>query len=173
MSNLISKIQYTATAVDDIQKALEELGANVTNANLLEYGDIIRNLFKNAGTGGGVSNKNTVKLNAFILKNNVVFFRYVICGYEIIPNNIVFYNNRSVFIPSIKNGTISVDASKIHEKITLAKMMYQQCIILTNNIENPDSIITNTPQYQVNNVYEINQNIQMFMEDNIILKEES
>lgn len=145
MSKLLNKIQYTADSINDIQKALEELGANTSGANLGQYGDIIRNLFKNIGQGT-INNKNTVKLNAFILDKDVVFINYL--------NNILhfFVLNKYVFL----TDKIIVDISnttKINDTYNVSKNL----ILITG-------IIYNT--------FKISRNIMMFSENDIIIKEE-
>lgn len=145
MSKLLNKIQYTADSINDIQKALEELGANTSGANLGQYGDIIRNLFKNIGQGT-INNKNTVKLNAFILDKDVVFINYL--------NNILhfFVLDKYVFL----TDKIIVDISnttKINDTYNVSKNL----ILITG-------IIYNT--------FKISRNIMMFSENDIIIKEE-
>lgn len=42
MGTIAQKLQYTVNAVDDIQKALEEKGFDMTDVELSRYGDLIR-----------------------------------------------------------------------------------------------------------------------------------
>lgn len=50
MSELLTKIQTTITAIDDIEKAIQERGLSTKGYTLLEYGNLIRRI-----TGGGGS----------------------------------------------------------------------------------------------------------------------
>lgn len=50
MSELLTKIQTTITAIDDIEKAIQEHGLSTKGYTLLEYGNLIRRI-----TGGGGS----------------------------------------------------------------------------------------------------------------------
>ena len=145
MSKLLNKIQYTADSINDIQKALEELGANTSGANLGQYGDIIRNLFKNIGQGT-INNKNTVKLNAFILDKDVVFINYL--------NNILhsFVLDKYVFLIDKIIVDIS-NTTKINDTYNVSKNL----ILITGIIHN---------------TFKISRNIMMFSENDIIIKEE-
>ena len=42
MGTLAQKLQYTLDSIDDIQKALEEKGFDMSDVELSRYGDLIR-----------------------------------------------------------------------------------------------------------------------------------
>ena len=50
MGTVSQKLTYTAKAIDDIQKALEEKGFDMSGVELMRYGDFIRKI---TGQGGG------------------------------------------------------------------------------------------------------------------------
>lgn len=52
MGTIAQKLQYTVNAVDDIQKALEEKGFDMTDVELSRYGDLIRLITGSSGSGG-------------------------------------------------------------------------------------------------------------------------
>ena len=54
MGTLIQKLQYTLDSVDDIQKALEEKGFDMSDVELSRYGDLIR-LITGSNSGSGKS----------------------------------------------------------------------------------------------------------------------
>ena len=54
MGTLAQKLQYTLNSVDDIQKALEEKGFDMSNVELSRYGALIR-LITGSGSGSGGS----------------------------------------------------------------------------------------------------------------------
>ena len=54
MGTISQKIQYTVKAVDDIQKALEEKGFDMSDVELSRYGALIR-LITGSGSGSGES----------------------------------------------------------------------------------------------------------------------
>ena len=58
MGTVSQKITYTAKAIDDIQKALEEKGFNMSGVELMRYGDFIRKITGQGG-GGGSSESTT------------------------------------------------------------------------------------------------------------------
>ena len=52
MGTLAQKLQYTLDSVDDIQKALEEKGFDMSDVELSRYGALIR-LITSSGSGSG------------------------------------------------------------------------------------------------------------------------
>ena len=54
MGTLAQKLQYTLNSVDDIQKALEEKGFDMSDVELSRYGALIR-LITGSGSGSGGS----------------------------------------------------------------------------------------------------------------------
>lgn len=50
MSELLTKIQTTIAAIDDIEKAIQERGLKTEGFSLLEYGDLIRRISGGAGS---------------------------------------------------------------------------------------------------------------------------
>ena len=52
MGTVSQKLTYTAKAIDDIQKALEEKGFNMSGVELMRYGDFIRKITGQGGGGG-------------------------------------------------------------------------------------------------------------------------
>ena len=55
MGTLAQKLQYTLDSIDDIQKALEEKGFNMSNVELFKYGALIRLITSSSGSGGSGS----------------------------------------------------------------------------------------------------------------------
>ena len=54
MGTLAQKLQYTLDSVNDIQKALEEKGFDMSDVELSRYGDLIR-LITGSNSGSGES----------------------------------------------------------------------------------------------------------------------
>ena len=54
MGTLAQKLQYTLDSVDDIRKALEEKGFDMSDVELSKYGDLIR-LITGSNSGSGES----------------------------------------------------------------------------------------------------------------------
>lgn len=52
MGTLAQKLQYTSDSVDDIQKALEEKGFDMSDVELSKYGALIRLITGSSGSGG-------------------------------------------------------------------------------------------------------------------------
>lgn len=59
MGTLAQKLQYTLDSVDDIQKALEEKGFDMSDVELSKYGALIRLITGNSGSDGGGSSTGT------------------------------------------------------------------------------------------------------------------
>lgn len=55
MGTLAQKLQYTLDSVNDIQKALEEKGFDMSDVELSKYGALIRLITGSSGSGGGSS----------------------------------------------------------------------------------------------------------------------
>ena len=59
MGTLAQKLQYTLDSVDDIRKALEEKGFDMSDVELSKYGDLIRLITgSNSGSGKSSSTEN-------------------------------------------------------------------------------------------------------------------
>ena len=59
MRTLAQKLQYTMNSINDIQKALEEKGFDMSNVELSRYGDLIRLIAgSNSGSGESSSTEN-------------------------------------------------------------------------------------------------------------------
>ena len=54
MGTLAQKLQYTMNSINDIQKALEEKGFDLSDVELSRYGDLIR-LITGSNSGSGES----------------------------------------------------------------------------------------------------------------------
>lgn len=73
MGTIAQKLQYTIKAVDDIQKALEEKGFNMSDVELSRYGNLIRLITGESSSGGGSSTGNEGQpLGGFKLDNIVL-----------------------------------------------------------------------------------------------------
>ena len=59
MGTLAQKLQYTMNSINDIQKALEEKGFDMSDVELSRYGDLIRLITgSNSGSGESSSTEN-------------------------------------------------------------------------------------------------------------------
>ena len=73
MGTLAQKLQYTIKAVDDIQKALKEKGFDMSDVELSRYGNLIRLITGESGSGGGSSTGNEGQpLGGFKLDNVIL-----------------------------------------------------------------------------------------------------
>lgn len=73
MGTIAQKLQYTLDSVDDIQRALEERGFDMSDVELSKYGALIRLITGSSGSGGGSSTGNEGQpLGGFKLDNIVL-----------------------------------------------------------------------------------------------------
>ena len=74
MGTLAQKLQYTLESVDDIQKALEEKGLDMSDIELSRYGALIRLITgSGSGSGGSSSTGNEGQSLNGLKLDNVIF----------------------------------------------------------------------------------------------------
>ena len=114
MGTVSQKLTYTAKAIDDIQKALEEKGFNMSGVELMRYGDFIRKITGQGG-GGGSSEPtapsfiNKIESASFILcttkkvnikylssKNELNIYMWFLCSF--IRINVITASINIIFI---------------------------------------------------------------------------
>lgn len=90
MGTIAQKLQYTLDSVDDIQRALEERGFDMSDVELSRYGNLIRLITGESSSGGGSSTGNEgqplggFKLDNIVLMNkqNTYINNYLCCEYK-------------------------------------------------------------------------------------------
>lgn len=130
MGTLSQKLAYTISAVDDIQKALEEKGFDMTNVELARYGDYIRNI-KGSSTGGNTSSNNP---SPYIDK----------------MDNVTFIPNDSIKLAKIKRTAYRVLSD---DSIKLAKVIgdVTNSFNKTNKMDNVTIMLNDIKYSHINN----------------------
>lgn len=106
VSNLSKKIKYTNTAINDIQKALEEHGFIMKGLPLEVYGDKIREI----ESGGGVK-----RSECFLMPLPTIIDRPILQGQELFVLNPI-----PVYIKDIANKqTQDKDTLKVEQVLVL------------------------------------------------------
>ena len=157
MGTLAQKLQYTLDSVDDIQKALEEKGFDMSDVELSRYGALIRLITSSgSGSGEGSSTGNEGQpLNGLKL-DNVIF---------------VSKSVQNITMKDISlNACISVKSVKILNKDELIK--YQYPLLLNNTYFMQKNILHENDLNITNNATILSKEIIHVNIDNIIEQEE-
>ena len=157
MGTLAQKLQYTLNSVDDIQKALEEKGFDMSDVELSRYGALIRLITSSgSGSGGSSSTGNEGQpLNGLKL-DNVIF---------------VSKSVQNITMKDISlNAYISIKSVKILNKDELIK--YQYPLLLNNAYFMQKNILYENDLNITNNATILSKEIIHVNIDNIIEQEE-
>ena len=157
MGTLAQKLQYTLESVDDIQKALEEKGFNMSDVELSRYGALIRLITgSGSGSGGSSSTGNEGQpLNGLKL-DNVIF---------------VSKSVQNITMKDISlNAYIFIKSVQILNKDELTK--YQYPLLLDNAYVIQKDILHENTLNITNNTTILSKEIIHVNIDNIIEQEE-
>ena len=157
MGTLAQKLQYTLESVDDIQKALEEKGFDMSDVELSRYGALIRLITgSGSGSGGSSSTGNEGQpLNGLKL-DNVIF---------------VSKSVKNITMKDISlNAYIPIKSVQILNKDELTK--YQYPLLLSDTYFMQRNILHENTLNITNNTTILSKEIIHVNIDNIIKQEE-
>ena len=157
MGTLAQKLQYTLESVDDIQKALEEKGFDMSDVELSRYGALIRLITSSgSGSGGSSSTGNEGQpLNGLKL-DNVIF---------------VSKSVQNITMKDISlNAYIPIKSVQILNKDELTK--YQYPLLLSDTYFMQRDILHENTLNITNNTTILSKEIIHVNIDNIIKQEE-
>ena len=157
MGTLAQKLQYTLESVDDIQKALEEKGFDMSDVELSRYGALIRLITgSGSGSGGSSSTGNEGQpLNGLKL-DNVIF---------------VSKSVQNITMKDISlNAYIPIKSVQILNKDELTK--YQYPLLLSDTYFMQKDILHENTLNITNNTTILSKEIIHVNIDNIIKQEE-
>ena len=157
MGTLAQKLQYTLESVDDIQKALEEKGFDMSDVELSRYGALIRLITgSGSGSGGSSSTGNEGQpLNGLKL-DNVIF---------------VSKSVQNITMKDISlNAYIPIKSVQILNKDELTK--YQYPLLLSDTYFMQKDILHENTLNITNNITILSKEIIHVNIDNIIKQEE-
>ena len=157
MGTLAQKLQYTLNSVDDIQKALEEKGFDMSDVELSRYGALIRLITSSgSGSGEGSSTGNEGQpLNGLKLDNTILVSKSV----------------QNITMKDISLNTyISVKPVQILNTDKLIK--YQYPLLLNNTYFMQKNILHENDLNITNNATILSKEIIHVNMDNIIEQEE-
>ena len=180
MGTVSQKLTYTAKAIDDIQKALEEKGFNMSGVELMRYGDFIRKITGQGG-GGGSSEPtapsfiNKIESASFILcttkKVNIKYLSTKLLNVTRQVNNVsminVLYNKLPCTTKKV-NGINGSSASGNLENTIKLERTLNRCFInyKGNNTTSNIKVLTRKPE-QVNNNTILNVKVSFYNQKQI------
>ena len=196
MGTVSQKLTYTAKAIDDIQKALEEKGFNMSGVELMRYGDFIRKITGQGGGGGSSESTapsfiNKIESASFILyttkKVNIKYLSSKILNVTRQVNNVsminVLYNKLSCTTKKVNikylsskilnvtrqvNGINGSSASSNLENTIKLERTLNRCFInyKGNNTTSNIKVLTRKPE-QVNNNTILNAKVSFYNQKQI------
>lgn len=157
MGTLAQKLQYTSDSVDDIQKALEEKGFDMSDVELSRYGALIRLITgSGSGSGGSSSTGNEGQpLNGLKL-DNVIF----------VSKSVQNITMKDILL----NAYFSIKSVQILNKNELTE--YQYSLLLNNTYFVQKDILHENILNITNNTIILSKEIIHVNIDNIIEQEE-
>ena len=157
MGTISQKIQYTVKAVDDIQKALEEKGFDMSDVELSRYGALIRLITgSGSGSGGSSSTGNEGQSLNGLKLDNVIF---------------VSKSVQNITMKDISlNAYIPIKSVQILNKDELTK--YQYPLLLSDTYFMQKDILYENTLNITNNTTILSKEIIHVNIDNIIKQEE-
>lgn len=164
MGTVSQKLTYTAKAIDDIQKALEEKGFDMSGVELMRYGDFIRKI--TGQSGGGGSSEPTVP--SFINKiESASFILYTTKKVNNVSTINVLYSKLPCTTKKV-NGINGSSASGNLENIIKLERTLNRCFInYKRNNTTPDiKVLTRKPE-QVNNDTILNVKVSFYNQKQI------
>ena len=180
MGTVSQKITYTAKAIDDIQKALEEKGFNMSGVELMRYGDFIRKIAGQGGGGGSSESTtpsfiNKIESASFILcttkKVNIKYLSTKLLNVTRQVNNVsminVLYNKLPCTTKKV-NGINGSSASGNLENTIKLERTLNRCFInyKGNNTTSNIKVLTRKPE-QVNNNTILNAKVSFYNQKQI------
>ena len=160
MGTVSQKLTYTAKAIDDIQKALEEKGFNMSGVELMRYGDFIRKITGQGG-GGGSSEPTTP---SFI--NKIESASFILCTTKKV--NIKYLSSKLPCTTKKVNGINGSSASGNLENTIKLERTLNRCFInyKGNNTTSNIKVLTRKPE-QVNNNTILNAKVSFYNQKQI------
>ena len=157
MGTLAQKLQYTLESVDDIQKALEEKGFDMSDVELSRYGALIRLITgSGSGSGGSSSTGNEGQSLNGLKLDNVIF---------------VSKSVQNITMKDISlNAYIPIKSVQILNKDELTK--YQYPLLLSDTYFMQRDILHENTLNITNNTTILSKEIIHVNIDNIIKQEE-
>lgn len=181
MGTVSQKITYTAKAIDDIQKALEEKGFNMSGVELMRYGDFIRKITGQGG-GGGSSEPtapsfiNKIESASFILyttkKVNIKYLSSKLLNVTRQVNDVstinVLYNKLLYTTKKVNSINGSSASGNLENTIKLERTLIKRCFInyKGNNTTSNIKVLTRKPE-QVNNDTILNVKVSFYNQKQI------
>lgn len=164
MGTVSQKLTYTAKAIDDIQKALEEKGFDMSGVELMRYGDFIRKITGQGG--GGESSEPTAP--SFI--NKIESASFILCTTKKV-NNVSMINVLYSKLPCTTkkvNGINGSSASDNLENTIKLERTLNRCFInyKGNNTTLNIKVLTRKPE-QVNNNTILNAKVSFYNQKQI------
>lgn len=180
MGTVSQKITYTAKAIDDIQKALEEKGFNMSGVELMRYGDFIRKITGQGGGGGSSESTtpsfiNKIESASFILcttkKVNIEYLSSKLLNVIRQVNNVSMINvlyNKLLYTTKKVNGINGSSASgNLENTIKLERTLNRCFINYKRNNTTPDiKVLTRKPE-QINNDTILNVKVSFYNQKQI------
>ena len=180
MGTVSQKITYTAKAIDDIQKALEEKGFNMSGVELMRYGDFIRKITGQGGGGGSSESTtpsfiNKIESASFILcttkKVNIEYLSSKLLNVIRQVNNVSMINvlyNKLLYTTKKVNGINGYSASgNLENTIKLERTLNRCFINYKRNNTTPDiKVLTRKPE-QINNDTILNVKVSFYNQKQI------
>ena len=180
MGTVSQKLTYTAKAIDDIQKALEEKGFDMSGVELMRYGDFIRKI---TGQGGGGESSeptapsfiNKIESASFILcttkKVNIKYLSTKLLNVTRQVNNVSMINvlyNKLLYTTKKVNGINGYSASgNLENTIKLERTLNRCFINYKRNNTTPDiKVLTRKPE-QINNDTILNVKVSFYNQKQI------
>lgn len=146
MGTVSQKLTYTAKAIDDIQKALEEKGFDMSGVELMRYGDFIRKI---TGQGGGGESSeptapsfiNKIESASFILcttkkVNNVSMINVL---YSKLPCTTKKVNIKYLYNSKLPCITKKVNNVSITKKVNI-KYLSSKLLNVTRQVNNVSTV---------------------------------
>lgn len=135
MGTVSQKLTYTAKAIDDIQKALEEKGFDMSGVELMRYGDFIRKITGQGG--GGESSEPTVP--SFI--NKIESASFILYTTKKVNNvstiNVLYsklpYTTKKVNIKYLYNSKLPCITKKVNN-VSTVNVLYSKLPCTTKKV---------------------------------------
>lgn len=155
MGTIAQKLQYTLDSVDDIQRALEERGFDMSDVELSKYGALIRLITGSSGSGGSSTGNEGQPLGGLKVDNAMFISKSI---QNIAMKDISF------------NGYFSIKSVQILNKNELTE--YQYSLLLNNTYFVQKDILHENILNITNNTIILSKEIIHVNIDNIIEQEE-
>lgn len=155
MGTIAQKLQYTLDSVDDIQRALEEKGFDMSDVELSKYGALIRLITGSSGSGGSSTGNERQPLGGLKVDNAMFISKSI---QNITMKDILF------------NGFVTVKSIQILKNDELATYKYPW--LLDNTYVLQKDILHENALNVTDNITVLSKEIIHVNIDNIIEQEE-